>query len=74
MNGNLGKKYLLGKNHGSNILRDIFNNKGSFNLFPNSIYENINPSMLKDYFSSGTDPFYYMKIVLVLFEKSNELS
>ena len=69
---NLRRKKLHKTNEGPNFLGDTFNNKD--NVRP-PIQFRINPSILKDIFSSRTDPSISTSIALsVLLDQSNETS
>ena len=60
-------------NQGSNFLGSTFSNGDNVRTKSN-LEEKVNPSILKDYFSSKTDPPVFTSIAPVLLDQSNEIS
>ena len=70
---NFTRKKLHRTNQGSNFLGCIFNNRD--NAQPQSkLEEKVNLSILKDEFSSRTDPSIFTSIAPVLLDRSNKTS
>ena len=69
--GNLRRKKHHETNQGSNFLEGRFNNRDDPNF---NLKEKVNPSILKDYFSSRKDPSIFTSIAPMLLDPSNETS
>ena len=67
------RKKLHRTNQGSNFLKDSFSNKIMYEPQYN-LEEKVNPSILKDEFSSVTDPLFFMSTEPVLLDWLNETS
>ena len=70
---NLRRKKLHRTNQSSNFLGDTFGNRDNVRA-PLQFRTEVNPSILKDDFSSKTDPSIFTSIAPVLFDQSNETS
>ena len=55
------------------FLAGSFSNRDNVRAQSN-LEEKVNPSILKDDFSSRTDPFIFTSMILVLLDRSNETS
>ena len=68
---NLRRKRLHRTNQGSNFLGGSFSNRDNVRV-PIQFRREINPSILKDDFSSRTDPSIFTSIAPVLLDRSGE--
>ena len=68
---NLRRKKLHRSNQGSNFLGGSFSNRDNVGA-PFQIEKKVNPRILKDDFSSRTDPSIFTSIAPVFLDRSNE--